>query len=85
MPQKIKHLSPLSLAQHQHSLKRLRHCMDQYNLTQAEVAKLLGYSRTTITYWFQNKVRCPDNVTDLLRVILETVSPEYLERLKNRG
>jgi DNA-binding transcriptional regulator YiaG len=57
--------------------------MRTYNLKQAEVARLLGVSKTTVTYWFQDRLRCPDNAAELLRSMCETISPEYLERLKH--
>lgn len=82
MPQKIKALSLHSADRNQRTLKHLRRVMRAYSLRQAEVARLLGVSRTTVTYWFQDKVRCPDNAADLLRSMCETISPEYLKRLK---
>lgn len=83
MPRNIKQLEPLYSDQNQRTLKRLRRVMGAYDLKQAEVARLLGVSKTTVTYWFQDRLRCPDNAPELLRSMCETISPEYLKRLKH--
>ena len=85
MPQKIKKLSPYSAALNQRAFARVQHIMAKHKLNQKQVAALLGVTPTTVTYWRQDKVRCPDNAAELLTSLLETLGPESLKRLSHEA
>jgi DNA-binding transcriptional regulator YiaG len=83
MPRKSKYLHDFTRTQNQRTITRLRQIMDEYGLSQAEVARLLDVSKVLVSYWFTHQRQCPENTPEMLRAIVVIMKrPSSMKRCK---